>query len=107
MLREIPAENPSEHNPGDQVLADIFEIGDQVDIIGKSKGKGFAGTIKALEILNGGRTATVPKTSASPVRPVWRPTPAESSKARKCPANSAISATTVLNLRVVDVRAGR
>ncbi len=53
VLREIAAENPAEHNPGDQVLAEIFEIGDRVDIIGKSKGKGFAGTIKRWRFQRG------------------------------------------------------
>ena len=31
---------------GDKVSADIFEVGDIVDVTGTSKGKGFAGTIK-------------------------------------------------------------
>jgi len=31
---------------GDKVTADIFELGDYVDVIGVSKGKGFAGAMK-------------------------------------------------------------
>ena len=31
---------------GDQVKADLFADGDKIDVIGKSKGRGFAGTIK-------------------------------------------------------------
>ena len=31
---------------GDKVSADVFEVGDVVDVTGTSKGKGFAGTIK-------------------------------------------------------------
>ncbi len=31
---------------GDKVTADVFEIGDHVDVIGTSKGKGFAGAMK-------------------------------------------------------------
>ena len=31
---------------GDKVSADVFEVGDIVDVTGTSKGKGFAGTIK-------------------------------------------------------------
>ena len=31
---------------GDKVSADVFEVGDIVDVTGSSKGKGFAGTIK-------------------------------------------------------------
>jgi len=31
---------------GQQINADVFEVGDRVDVIGKSKGRGFQGTIK-------------------------------------------------------------
>jgi large subunit ribosomal protein L3 len=31
---------------GDQVLVDQFADGDQIDVIGRSKGRGFAGTVK-------------------------------------------------------------
>jgi large subunit ribosomal protein L3 len=35
-----------ELNVGDKVLVDLFSDGDVVDVVGKSKGRGFAGTIK-------------------------------------------------------------
>ncbi len=34
------------YQAGDKISADIFEVGDVVDVTGTSKGKGFAGTIK-------------------------------------------------------------
>ena len=34
------------YNLGDKIGADVFEIGDVVDVTGTSKGKGFEGTIK-------------------------------------------------------------
>jgi large subunit ribosomal protein L3 len=36
----------SEMNVGDKVLVDVFSVGDMVDVVGRSKGRGFAGTIK-------------------------------------------------------------
>jgi large subunit ribosomal protein L3 len=33
-------------NVGDKVLVDLFSDGDMVDVVGRSKGRGFAGTIK-------------------------------------------------------------
>jgi large subunit ribosomal protein L3 len=36
----------SEMNVGDKVLVDLFSDGDMVDVVGRSKGRGFAGTIK-------------------------------------------------------------
>ena len=37
---------PATTNVGDKVLVDQFADGDVVDVVGKSKGRGFAGTIK-------------------------------------------------------------
>jgi large subunit ribosomal protein L3 len=36
----------AEMNVGDKVLVDLFSDGDLVDVVGRSKGRGFAGTIK-------------------------------------------------------------
>jgi large subunit ribosomal protein L3 len=35
-----------EMNVGDKILVDLFVDGDVVDVVGKSKGRGFAGTVK-------------------------------------------------------------
>ena len=44
-LREFRVKQP-ELKEGDQVKVDSFELGDHVDVIGISKGKGFAGAMK-------------------------------------------------------------
>lgn len=46
MLGEVPLEEGSECKPGDSVLADIFSADEVVDVIGKSKGRGFQGVMK-------------------------------------------------------------
>ena len=46
VLKEIRLANEPEANVGDQVKADLFNDGDSVEVVGKSKGRGFAGTIK-------------------------------------------------------------
>ncbi len=46
ILREVRLENEPEENIGDQVKVDVFADGDKVEVVGKSKGRGFAGTIK-------------------------------------------------------------
>ena len=45
-LREFKLDQASELKVGDELKADVFEIGDKVDIQGTSKGKGFQGVIK-------------------------------------------------------------
>ncbi len=45
-LREFRFEDCDAYNVGDIVKADTFASGDQVDVVGVSKGKGYAGAIK-------------------------------------------------------------
>ncbi len=46
ILKEIRLEDEADVNIGDQVKADLFADGDKIEVVGKSKGRGFAGTIK-------------------------------------------------------------
>src|SRR5712691_11413392 len=47
ILKEFRVENSAgETNVGDTVLVDLFADGDLIDVVGKSKGRGFAGTVK-------------------------------------------------------------
>jgi large subunit ribosomal protein L3 len=46
VLKEIRLTGEPEAAIGDQIKADIFADGDKIEVIGKSKGRGFAGTIK-------------------------------------------------------------
>lgn len=45
-LRELRLDDTPEYTVGQTLAADIFASGDLVDVIGSSKGKGFAGTIE-------------------------------------------------------------
>ena len=45
-VREFRFENAEEYTVGQEIKADIFAAGEFVDVIGISRGKGFAGTIK-------------------------------------------------------------
>lgn len=44
-LREIPVENTADYNIGDEIKVDVFEVGDHVDVVGISKGKGTQGIV--------------------------------------------------------------
>jgi large subunit ribosomal protein L3 len=47
VLKEFRLEGSAgEMNVGDKILVDLFNDGDLVDVIGRSKGRGFAGTVK-------------------------------------------------------------
>ena len=45
-LREFKFNDPDAFNVGDLIKADAFAAGDHVDVVGTSKGKGYAGAIK-------------------------------------------------------------
>ena len=46
ILRELRQVDEVDASVGDQVKVDLFVDGDKIDVVGKLKGRGFAGTIK-------------------------------------------------------------
>ncbi len=46
VLKEIRLQSEPDVNIGDQVKVDLFTEGEKVDVTGRSKGRGFAGTVK-------------------------------------------------------------
>jgi large subunit ribosomal protein L3 len=46
ILREVKYMGPLEIKEGDQLLVDMFEVGEKVQVVGVSKGKGFQGVVK-------------------------------------------------------------
>ena len=46
ILRELRLTSEPDAAVGDQIKVDVFADGDKIDVVGKSKGRGFAGTIK-------------------------------------------------------------
>jgi large subunit ribosomal protein L3 len=45
-LREIRVKDETVYEVGQRITVDIFAAGERVDVVGKSKGRGFAGTVK-------------------------------------------------------------
>ena len=46
VLKELPIENVDAYEIGQEINCSIFAEGDHVDVVGTSKGKGFAGAVK-------------------------------------------------------------
>ena len=46
VLREVRGMAPDEFELGQQLTADVFQVGEKVDVVGVSKGKGFQGGVK-------------------------------------------------------------
>ena len=45
-IRELRLEDTSSANVGDVLKADVFTVGDTVDVVGKTRGRGYTGTIQ-------------------------------------------------------------
>jgi len=106
-LREVRIEEGDEIQVGDQVNADILEAGELVDVVGTSKGRGFAGVIKRYGFRGG------PKTHGQSDR--WRhpgsigsgTTPGRVFKGLKMAGHMGNERVTVQNLRVLKVDSER
>lgn len=102
-LREIRLEETGQYEIGQEIKADIFAVGDLVDVAGTSKGKGFAGGIKR----HGLRRGPSSHGSRHHRRPgVAAPKgPARVFKGRKMPGHMGVDRVTVQNLEIVKVDA--
>jgi large subunit ribosomal protein L3 len=56
VLKEYRVENPSEFTLGAEINIDTFAVGDEVRVVGTSKGKGFAGVVKRYNFKGGPRS---------------------------------------------------
>lgn len=54
--KEFRVESVDGYELGQELKADVFSVGEVVDVIGKSKGRGFAGSIKAHGFARGNET---------------------------------------------------
>ncbi len=54
-LREFRIKDTA-YKPGDKVTVEIFGLGERVDVVGTSKGKGFAGVVKRHHFQGGPKT---------------------------------------------------
>ena len=55
-LREFGVDEPDQHRVGERIGVEIFHEGDQVDVTGISKGRGFAGAVKRHGFAGGPKT---------------------------------------------------
>jgi large subunit ribosomal protein L3 len=103
VLQEVRVADPSDFELGQELLVDSFEIGEHIDVIGKSKGKGFAGTIKRWRFQRG-PAGHGSKNIREPGSTGNATFPGRVIKGKKMPGQKGNSRVTLMNLKVVDVR---
>ena len=102
-LREVKADDVSEFTLGQQIKVDIFEPGEMVDVIGKSKGRGFAGVMKRHGFGGGPRTHGQSDRARAPGSIGGGTTPGKVFKGLKMAGHMGNARITVKNLEVVQV----
>jgi large subunit ribosomal protein L3 len=92
---------------GDIMKADVFIIGERVDVIGTSKGKGFAGAVKRYHFAGGPKTHGQSDRHRAPGSNGSGTTPGRVYKGSRRPGHMGDERVTVQSLKVVLVDAER
>jgi len=104
VLKEVRVEDPDQFKVGDMLDVKMFEGTDRVHVVGVSKGRGFAGTVRRHNFTRG------PETHGSmnirePGSVGMCATPSRIFKGKRLPGRMGGRRTTVRNLKLVQVDA--
>ncbi len=105
-VREFKLDDTASYEVGQVISADVFANGDKVDVVGTSKGKGFAGNIKRWNQARGRKThgSHSYRVAGSMGACTY---PGEVFKTKPLPGHMGHERVTVQNLEVVRVDAER
>jgi large subunit ribosomal protein L3 len=101
-LVELRTDDAGTYEPGQHVTADVFAVGEKVDVVGVSKGKGFSGVMKRHGFRGLGSGHGVHKKHRSPGAIGACATPSRVFKGMRMAGQSGNQRTTVLNLEIVQ-----
>jgi large subunit ribosomal protein L3 len=101
-LIELRTDAASEYAPGQEITVEIFQPGDQTDVIGVSKGKGFAGPMKRHGFAGMGGSHGTERKHRSPGSIGASATPSRVFKGTRMAGQMGNERVTVLNLEVVS-----
>ena len=105
-MREFRVNDP-EVKEGDPVKVDVFTIGERVDVIGTTKGKGFMGGVRRYHFHGGPRTHGASDRERAPGSRGSTTTPGRTYRGARSPGHMGNDRVTSQNLKVVLVDAER
>ena len=106
-LREVSTDDTSEFEVGQTIGVDIFEAGEKIDVIGKSKGRGFAGVMKRWNFGGGPRTHGQSDRARAPGSIGGGTTPGKVYKGLKMAGHMGNRRITVKGLEIVEIDSER
>ena len=98
---ELRLDDASSFSPGDEIRADVFADGEMVDVVGVTKGKGFAGVMKRHNFKGMGASHGAEKVHRSPGSVGACATPARVFKGKRMAGHMGHRRVTTLNLQVI------
>jgi large subunit ribosomal protein L3 len=99
-LREFRVKSP-DVTEGDKLSVDVFTVGEFVDVVGTSKGKGFAGAVKRYHFRGGPKTHGQSDRHRAPGSRGAGTTPGRVYKGARGPGHMGDERVTAQNLKVV------
>ncbi len=102
-LHEVEVDNPDDFTAGSTIGLDLFKVGERVDVVGTTKGRGFAGVMKRHGF-GGGRKTHGSKCHRIPGSIGCSAWPSKVIKGKKLPGHYGVERKTVRNLEIVDIR---
>ena len=103
-LREVRVDDTAAYQEGQELNVSLFEVGALVDVIGTSKGRGFAGVVKRHHF-SGGRETHGCVTHKQPGSIGASAYPSRVIKGKRLPGRMGGERVTVRNLQVIGVDA--
>jgi len=102
-LKEIGVDDPGEYSLGQILGPDLFQVGERVNVIGTTKGRGFAGVMKrhgfgGMRATHGVKGHRVPGSIGCSA---W---PSKVIKGKKLPGHYGTAQKTIKNLEIIDIR---
>ena len=101
VLREFQFSEQAEVKEGDQFFVDVFQVGEKVDVLGTSKGKGFAGVVKRWGF-HGGKDTHGSMFHRAPGSIGASAFPSRVVKGKRLPGHMGTQRVTVKNLTVIE-----
>jgi large subunit ribosomal protein L3 len=106
-LREVRVADPNEYELGQTLGTDVFEEGDIVHVVGKSKGRGFAGGVKRHHFAGGPKTHGQSDRHRAPGSIGSGTTPGRVRKGLRMAGHMGDEKVTVKNLRIFQADTDR
>ena len=103
VLREFRFESTEGFEVGKEITVDMFQVGDYIDVVGISKGRGFAGSVKRHGF-GGGRKTHGSMFHRAPGSIGASADPARVFKGKKLPGHMGNQRVTIQNLQIFGVR---